>query len=49
MKNKSCRIPYREVDHGDFDTEWPPHKKVSGWWYITGYLTDQDNTEKTYS
>ena len=37
MKNKNFRIPYREVDHGDFDAEWPPHKKVFGWWYVTGY------------
>ncbi|MCE7748341.1 MAG: carotenoid 1,2-hydratase [Candidatus Heimdallarchaeota archaeon] len=24
-------------------------KKVSGWWYITGYLTDQENIENFYS
>lgn len=49
MKKKNFRIPYREEDHGDFNTEWPPHKKVSGWWYITGYLTDQENVENFYS
>lgn len=31
MKNEHLTIPYRGVDHGDFDTEWRPHKKVSGW------------------
>ncbi len=49
MKNQSYRIPYREANHGDFDAEWPPHKKVSGWWYITGYLTDLENVENFYS
>jgi predicted secreted hydrolase len=49
MKNRHPKIPYREVNHGDFDTEWQPHKKVSGWWYITGYLTDQINPENLYS
>ena len=49
MKKKNFRIPYREADHGDFNAEWPPHKKVSGWWYITGYLTDQENRENFYS
>ena len=49
MKKMHSKIPYREVDHGDFDTEWQPHKKVSGWWYITGYLTDQNNPENLYS
>ena len=38
-------IPYREKDHGTFDEEWPPHKKTSGWWYITGYLADKQNPE----
>ncbi len=46
---KRYTIPYREVDHGDFDAEWPPHKKVSGWWYITGYLTDPQHPEHIYS
>lgn len=42
-------IPYREADHGDFDAEWPPHEKVSGWWYITGYLNDIEHPEHLYS
>lgn len=46
---KSYTIPYRETNHGDFDAEWPPHRKVSGWWYITGYLTDRENPEHFYS
>jgi predicted secreted hydrolase len=49
MRKKNYRIPYREADHGDFDAEWPSHKKVSGWWYITGYLTDLENIENFYS
>ena len=48
MKN-GYTIPYRETDHGDFDAEWSPHKKVSGWWYITGYLTDLERPERLYS
>lgn len=47
--SKSYFIPYREVDHGDFDSEWQPHKKVSGWWYITGYLNDVKYPERLYS
>ena len=47
--SKSYTIPYREIDHGDFDAEWPPHKKVSGWWYITGYLSDPKHPDCLYS
>ena len=43
------RIPYREADHGNFEEEWLPHKRSSGWWYITGYLTDKQNPEYLYS
>ena len=46
---KDYRIPYREEDHGDFNAEWPPHKKVSGWWYITGYLSDPEHPKHIYS
>ncbi|MFX0094069.1 MAG: lipocalin-like domain-containing protein [Candidatus Hodarchaeota archaeon] len=42
-------IPYRESNHGTFDEEWSPHKKTSGWWYITGYLADKQNPEHLYS
>jgi len=45
----SIKIPYREADHGSFDEEWPPHKKVSGWWYVTGYLTDVNDPHSLYS
>ena len=45
----SYKILYREADHGDFDAEWPPHDKVSGWWYITGYLSDPERPEYLYS
>jgi predicted secreted hydrolase len=46
---KDYAIPYRERDHGDFNAEWMPHKKVSGWWYITGYLTDPEQADSLYS
>ncbi len=46
---KKYTIPYRETDHGDFNAEWPPHRKVSGWWYITGYLADPEYPEHIYS
>ena len=42
-------VPYRETNHGTFDEEWPPHKKCSGWWYITGYFSDKNNPEHLYS
>ncbi len=42
-------IPYRELNHGNFDEEWLPHKKMSGWWYITGYLADKQKPEYLYS
>ncbi len=37
------KIQYKETDHGSFDDEWLPHKKVSGWWYATGYLIDEES------
>ena len=46
---KSVFIPYRQEDHGDFDTEWPIHKGVSRWWYITGYLSDLEEPDRMYS
>ncbi len=46
---KSVTIPYRQENHKDFDAEWPVHKKVSGWWYITGYFSEESNPEKLYS
>jgi len=49
MAKNYMLIPYREIDHGEFDEEWPPHKKASGWWYITGYLADKQNPEHLYS
>ncbi len=50
MRTKSYgTIPYRQQDHGDFDAEWPPHRKVSGWWYVTGYLADSANSSRLYS
>ena len=46
---KPFLIPYREANHGDFDAEWPPHAKVSGWWYATGYLNDSAQPDHLYS
>ena len=49
MNSSYTLIPYREHDHGTFDEEWLPHKKSSGWWYITGYLSDKNNPEHLYT
>lgn len=46
---KTITIPYRQEDHGDFDDEWPIHRGVSGWWYITGYFSDVAEPERLYS
>ena len=46
---KRILIPYRETDHGDFNAEWLPHRKVSGWWYVTGYLNDSAHQGNLYS
>ena len=42
-------IPYREANHGTFDEEWLPHRNMSGWWYITGYLFDKNHPDHLYS
>ena len=46
---KSVTIPYRQEDHGDFDAEWPIQRKISGWWYITGYFSEIGKPERLYS
>ena len=46
---KSVTIPYRQENHGDFDAEWPLQRKVSGWWYVTGYFCEAANPDKLYS
>jgi hypothetical protein len=46
---KNIKIPYRKGDRGSFDEEWPPHKKVSGWWYVAGYLTDPKDLDALFS
>lgn len=46
---KSVTIPYRQETHGDFDAEWPLQSGVSGWWYITGYFTEEGKPQKLYS
>jgi predicted secreted hydrolase len=46
---KSLTIPYRQENHKDFDAEWAVHRKASGWWYITGYFSDDSSPEKLYS
>ncbi|PWB56402.1 MAG: hypothetical protein C3F13_02365 [Anaerolineales bacterium] len=46
---KSLTIPYRQENHRNFDEEWPVQRKVSGWWYITGYFSDNASPEKLYS
>lgn len=49
LKIKYMLIPYRETDHGDFNEEWPTHRKSNDWWYITGYLRDIKRPETLYS
>jgi predicted secreted hydrolase len=46
---KSVTIPYRQENHGDFDAEWPIQRKVTGWWYITGYFADPAEPAHLYS
>lgn len=46
---KSIKIPYRQENHGTFDEEWPIHRGVSGWWYITGYFFENGKPEHLYS
>ncbi|MBN2168222.1 MAG: carotenoid 1,2-hydratase [Actinobacteria bacterium] len=41
------KLPYRDTSHGTFEDEWGYHKKISEWWYSTGYFTDEE--EKMYS
>jgi predicted secreted hydrolase len=42
-------IPYREADHGGFDEEWLPHRRVSEWWYVTGAVNDAARPERLFS
>jgi predicted secreted hydrolase len=46
---KTVTIPYRQENHGDFDAEWPVHRKISGWWYITGYFSEPSQPERLFS
>lgn len=46
---KSVTIPYRQESHGDFDAEWPAQRKVTGWWYITGFFSDPTDPARLYS
>lgn len=41
------KIPYRLHDHLSFEEEWQCHKRISEWWYVTGYFSDE--TDKLYS
>ena len=42
-------VPYRQENHGSFEDEFPPHAKGNGWWYVTGYLRDNDKEDQLYS
>ena len=44
---KFIEIPYQGRKHGTFEEEWLSRKKISEWWYATGYFYDED--EKMYS
>jgi predicted secreted hydrolase len=41
--NKSVYIPYNDNGHKDAIYEWAPHDDGGEWWYLTGYVSDQDN------
>jgi len=41
-------IPYRTHDHGNFNEEWSVHKKVSEWWYVTGYFKNDEGRMYSY-
>jgi len=54
----SCTTPdetvlYREADHGSWIEEFGPHdhptKKVDGWWFMNGNLTEVDDPSKEYN
>ena len=46
---KSIYVPYRQEDHGTLEEEWAIQRRVSGWWYITGYFTEVGSQERLYS
>jgi hypothetical protein len=46
---KSVTIPYRQENHSDFDAEWPVQRKVTGWWYITGFFSAPADPARLYS
>ena len=45
--SKYQQVPYKERNHGTFEEEWLCHKKISEWWYATGYFYDEN--KKMYS
>jgi len=46
---KDRAVPSRQEDHGSFVEEFPPHLNANGWWYLTGYLTNDANPSELYS
>lgn len=39
---KIKELPYKGKNHGSFEEEWGAHKKISEWWYSTGYFNDKE-------
>lgn len=44
----SKNIEYLYENHGDFDREWLPHRKISEWWYATGVLKTDQGSRYSY-
>ena len=41
--SKNLRIPYNDKIHQNVFDEWAPHVKAHEWWYMTGYISDENN------
>ena len=48
MTTKHQLIEYREQNHGEPLEEWAPHRGVTGWWYVTGYLHGLADPEELF-
>jgi predicted secreted hydrolase len=40
---KNLRIPFDDTAHQDTFYEWSPHVKAHEWWYLTGYMTGEND------
>lgn len=39
---------YKGKNHGSFDEEWGCHRRISEWWYATGYFKDENSRMYSY-